>query len=169
MKIGTGHRRRLAAALAVVACAHISLPVSAANVTGGEISPSVGLYLSIPLGGADRRDWRDRTEFSIAMRGNFAGTDITGRPLTVQSADLAALRFNRHGLDRMQLSGRDYYFRDGGISLYADGEDGEKSGSNWMIYAGVGLVVLGGLTIWGVTAVNNLFCDDEWTNDHCDD
>ena len=131
-------------------------------ISPSEITPSFGVYFSVPLGGRDRRPWQDKAEFGFAMRANMAGTDITGRAMPVLHRDLAAIRFNRHGFDRMSLSGRDYYLTDEGISLYAEGDPRTKDGgsNNWLIYVGIGVVALVGVSAWAGKKVVDNICDD---------
>lgn len=160
--------RRTLAVMAAASATILATPAQATSlsqnpITQDQITPSVGFYFSVPLGGKDRRAWHDRAEFGFAMRANMAGTDITGRALPVMHRDLAAIRFNQHGLDRMSLSGQDYYFTDEGISLYADGRDTGKDGNNnWLIYVGVGA-----LALVGIAALSGKEVVDNICNDNC--
>lgn len=111
-------------------------------------SASVGLYLSVPFGGPKRAtDWQDKAEYGLAYRVRQHQSASLGASHISYSADLFALRFDRQGFDRFSLSGRDFYLVDGQLSLYADGEDGSKGGSNALLYIGLGAAALVGASL----------------------
>ncbi|TNE61554.1 MAG: hypothetical protein EP335_15450 [Alphaproteobacteria bacterium] len=134
---------------------------------GEMLPPSMGVRLTIPFGGPDRRPMAERAEFSLALSANTTGHDLTGRPLPIMQRDMAALRFNHEGLQRLSLSGREFYVVDGKLSLNADGSDsdGEEGGSTWVYWVLGGAAVVAGLSVLMYEELKDICftetCDDE--------
>jgi len=116
---------------------------------GTRSGASVGLYLTVPFGGPSTTDWQDRSQLSVAYRVSQTRAGFASSPVGGFSGDMLALRFRQDGFDRLSLSGRDLYLRDGSLSLYATDEEeaeaGDKGGSSTAIWIGLGVVaVVGG-------------------------